>query len=206
MQKYFRKTKEDHSRKSASGNNWWSRISLAVETLGLLKENLSTPWRGIPKASTLNKMYVILFFQYFLFKNTKDAFYLDILKIFGGDWFSHFRFLHLSRCLPLVPFLVLLVPRHALGTKHTVPGQSVLKTFIWVIWLMSYVLYNKIKVRVVLVRLIFISSGLIWEISPRLLGYRVGCLKVFCSSPSIPSDNMQKRAGWAITGHHLLTS
>ena len=35
MQKYFRKTTEDHSQKSASGHNWWSLFSLAVETLGL---------------------------------------------------------------------------------------------------------------------------------------------------------------------------
>ena len=37
MQKYFRKTKEDHSQKSAYGHNLWSLFSLAVETLGLLK-------------------------------------------------------------------------------------------------------------------------------------------------------------------------
>ena len=36
VQKYFRKTKEEHSQKSASGHNWWSLFSLAVETLGLL--------------------------------------------------------------------------------------------------------------------------------------------------------------------------
>ena len=37
MQKYFGKTKEDHSKKSASGHNWWSLFSLTVETLGLFQ-------------------------------------------------------------------------------------------------------------------------------------------------------------------------
>ena len=36
MQKYYRKTKEDYSQKSASGHNLWSLFNLAVETLGLL--------------------------------------------------------------------------------------------------------------------------------------------------------------------------
>ena len=40
MQKYFRKTKEDHSQISASGHNWWSLFSLGVETLGLLSHVL----------------------------------------------------------------------------------------------------------------------------------------------------------------------
>ena len=43
-QKYFRKTKEDHSQKSASGHNWWSLFSLAVETLGLLGKYVFLPF------------------------------------------------------------------------------------------------------------------------------------------------------------------
>ena len=37
MQKYFIRSKEDHSQKSDSGHYWGSLISLAVETLGYLK-------------------------------------------------------------------------------------------------------------------------------------------------------------------------